>query len=1715
MPKFGLLAGEGKIGLFKSLRGLRGSELRYAVGYNMSTLRMLGVPLAGLVSLPYDIQQGLNTIKRASQIVTQQSLKPGIQRAGVLGYARNIVPKARSLVPRTNVGIIDRYSSVYFGQASRRAIQMINSGQGRKAAFKAMFNPEVIDREIKRQGLAPRHDNVLYKWQLGTYMRAITGAPDPVLNNPYMQAKQYLDEHKTTDGFKLDARFGIADSKGQHLMMSNARFAQTLGEAGGMTPFAAESHVQNAMNAYMDDYMMSALDKDTAYIRKYNNLVQKNADLDRRKALVQTYRAMGMDKGLEGGNTYNLSMQLGDRGLNMERDDSGELIGYSTKFSSGEVSGAGKDLVSYRKNKVSKSINKGYNIDVQTANPQLLAKDFSIKTTVDPSFANHVQLLANDLGLNAATLHNQPIEQMMTTLAVTLTTVGQTESLSTTNPAQSAKNMGDFAMAAQMKAILRFVRNIDREGYSQTAENILAMIGSKKFMKSIGDMSISEGAQLFEDRINRSATFAGTSKSYDNIPRNESGLATDEMQGMLYRKRKDAHHRVASYLAAGGGIVRGNTAMTDYFYNPNIQVSPGQSIYDPLQNAVTRYLNDEGTRSRTQYYKSYGSLRYAENITQFRARTMGHNKKFKDLYFGKEDSGADIVLSAESQQQQYRNMMKQTHKFQKQLDKYGSGDYFLEGMFSKGTDAEMELRTLLDLDDQDMSYLFQQAMLPGYKVPAAQGGSFARKSFSPGPSVSYHPGEPGQGYSGNMRKSSVARGLNKKRRKQRLRKFMLNARNQDEVTRDRKKHRARADSDNFIPNKKDIAGSVHMVKSHQSKVALLQFSVVAGTRAGKLNMHPTKALRDIAQIEYGGPATDSSFGISRRTDGMFYLPSFFFTRAAMETASLLGMERGSSFTSVEKSVGRELSFKFGSKDNPDGARLSMKERRARKETKDATMSLKRMAMSQIAFAKLHRRNQRLLEDRGIRLANKRALSQSKAAEAAMFGEDQAVQGRYYDPETLLQDSTDRFLNESLAGHGKREFKMNALGRAIARNGTVGLGPNGFVMHSTGKMREVTPRTTAEVWSFDNPDNFIPSRTPYIPVFDPLIYKQLAAMNAQKAKNYLMNSQRAINSSKKISFQGEYTRSSRDITQLGDVLLQKGMGNSYQTIKAVLGGTSGDIRNMFKAMLGTNGFPNYQEMIDNQEYDWRFKQIRDTFAGQRTQVNLDTHFKLQIEERMADILMALEPAQAQMVRDEIRRYASGLATKTTRSLRTIWSNKTVAGTITRAEDLFHAVERTVIILEQAMAYGGDQAGMFAQLFRSANGQRGRLDFLKQFGNPNEIRFQKLGPFQRSADAVVQSELTIEFTDGEMDLKRLKKAEGLGIEDEANIVSALDGDVVQYDRTTKMGDDGTLRTTQYINPGESEAVIIAKYRNALSDETNFEIEDVYKQQADILANTFRYNTHVEAGKGTSVHAEMIRAYNERHNRRHIPHEVDWKGSVINAQGRDGSGVFDDRTSSARYQKIRRETANGRAQVANVRTNYTPVTSEAKDWFFQTRNLLGRWNAGKMNVKTYAESFLVYTNKAFKKNSIQFLAPNKNVNTKFKRDAGGRFVRSGEKAQVIKTVSDKDIGLVFGEVLHSLNSDAQRQEFITELVYAYGRKQRNYYLGRGDALAFEQQTKMIELMFNMAGETIEVETEYGTAYWNQVYFSESGQPLHNFTQKMQRIAKYWYDFYQTNHT
>ena len=98
-----------------------------------------------------------------------------------------------------------------------------------------------------------------------------------------------------------------------------------------------------------------------------------------------------------------------------------------------------------------------------------------------------------------------------------------------------------------------------------------------------------------------------------------------------------------------------------------------------------------------------------------------------------------------------------------------------------------------------------------------------------------------------------------------------------------------------METKLDIAKSIHIIplssKEARRGPGMLNAAVIAGVSTPKRN-RPADAVRDITAIEYGGPATDNSGGYSKRTDGMFYLPSFFFTRAATEASAYLGLDPG-------------------------------------------------------------------------------------------------------------------------------------------------------------------------------------------------------------------------------------------------------------------------------------------------------------------------------------------------------------------------------------------------------------------------------------------------------------------------------------------------------------------------------------------------------------------------------------------------------------------------------------------------------------------------------------------------------------------------------------------------------------------------------------------------------------------------------------------------------
>jgi hypothetical protein len=1661
MPSFGLFSGEDKIGLFKSLKGLRGADLRYAVGYNMSTLRMLGVPLAGLVSMPYDIQQSLNTLKRLSQTVSQRSLVPSAQRVTTLGFARNVIPKARAMVPKTNFGVIDRYSSVYFGHASRRAIQAINRGGGKKAAIKAIFDPAAVDKEIMKQGMGQRHDNILHKWQLGTYMRAITGAPDPIRNNPFMQAKQYQEQNKNKRIPKLDSRFGILDSKGEHRLFNNARYDQILGGYDeAQSAFANESAIKGAMDDYMTDYMIDALQGNTEYLRMYNDRNQKMSDRDRKRMLVQTYRGMNVDESLNGGgNKYNFTSST-VRDLVIERDyengANGMLMGYTTR----ELKAQRDALVN--------EIGVNALFDKQSINPQALKQGFTLGS-VDPAFAKEVAELMSGMGLTATAALNDTMEQSITNLVSAITTIGQSESLNIKMAGQNAETMGNYGGPMQTRAIMKFIGKIDRLGYSETATQLMTLFGSEGFNQVAGNLglSIAEQANAFSLASMKSPHAATpTSKPIPSDVKKLSELSYNQMVGPLANQRQTATAKVSEYLKEGGGIMRGKSSIHDYFFDPNALNADGTQVYDPMQNAMIRYLDDEGKRSRTQYYKSYGSLRYAENITQKRARSRAPMPHFDEIVKDFEDGTKGIITVAE-QQAEYRRVQKQMVRDQLAAKRHGIYDYFY-GLEDYKAQQRGGSSTYSDITGQLTSregapmqphdpHLFASALLPGTKLPAPQSGSFGRDPFfGYKDSVSWRGANPysdietrKMGYAGKeLRRSSLNR--NMKRDRRRMRNYMLNtgARSRD-LQKHQRRTRIKAGSDNYIPNKKEIAQGIHIVPPQRSKVALLQFSVVAGTRQAKLNQHPSKALRDIAAIEYGGPATDAAGGLSRRSDGMFYLPSFFFTRAAYETAQYLGMERGSHFTSNENTLGREISMQFTGRDNPAAAKLSQKEREKSRKFKEQVHSMGRLAMAQRSFSRFQRKNARQIEDKGVRLANKRALNQGKAMDAA-GGIDEGGDVRYYDPEDLLMETTDRFLSESLAGFGQKEFKMTALGRAFRRTGNVGLGPQGFVLNTESVKQmftEVAPKSSAPVYLFDNDDTFIPGRTPYIPVFDPQIYKQLLRINRNKAKSYLANSQSQIRSGNKMGFTAEYTRPPGDVIDFASHKIENALPGGVNTsiLTGMLRGTASDVRGHMVRLMGGNsgGYIDYQAAVYSKPRS--MTRLRDAFAGQTTQVDLNMHFRTEMKLRMAPILnnQNLTPAQKKLLSDEIDVYASGLATRTARGLRTVWSNNTIGGTFETPEKLFNAIERTVIILEQAMAYSLDQAGMFQ--FMMEKNTRGRLDFLKSMVSKRTATFVELRP--NTLEQIADKRIVLEWSEGMSDpeYKKITKALDaerlLGMDEEYDVGKVLGGDVVNQEKIGYYkNDDYFVQEKMTIQGGDDMEVNILKLHNLLAGENGFELEELLDAQASMLTRSFgRYNTHVEAGQGTSFHAEVLRAYNERYGK--MPDtSTDWNRSVINAQQRDGSGHYPDFSGPGKNDyNLNRSGVNKKGKPYNKRkirdAIYKPVGQDARDWLYDIQTLTKKVRfEANLGTKTFAEQAMYTLLPMVNSNKIVFRGPNtyKSLNE-----------RTGAFNYRYRAVKQTDVGLVVGAYMDLLSSDNEAGDFLVHMVEHYLERRVRYDL------------------------------------------------------------------------
>ena len=524
---------------------------------------------------------------------------------------------------------------------------------------------------------------------------------------------------------------------------------------------------------------------------------------------------------------------------------------------------------------------------------------------------------------------------------------------------------------------------------------------------------------------------------------------------------------------------------------------------------------------------------------------------------------------------------------------------------------------------------------------------------------------------------------------------------------------------------------------------LIQAVVVGGT-SKPVRDRTADLIRDIAAIEYGGPATDSSGGMARRTDGMYYLPSFFFTRAAEETAAYLGLSAGQAMKSTEKSIGRELTMRFNS-NNPNYMRMKTRSREQDKFYKDLKTGIERMTQSQRNFARRQRNRANLLGRTAFAMASRRALRRFSE-----FDPDSPEQTELIAPESVMTDVEDAYALSPFKNKGvSQEFNPLKLGTVKRFVGRAGLG-GGFAKNSKlDQFREIAPSQHVKVWNVDGED--VLGRLPFVPVFDPSIYKKLIQNESyNNAKNYLQNAGRIIGDGYKSNF--NIARAQASATRLGGLerQLETALGDKeYEILTSYLGQSSNDVRRGMEAMMehmaGVHGVVDIQTLFYEQGEgrNTYVGRMRDLFAGPKSRDRLAAHLFNNMQKQLGPILARLPRQDKEFALEKLKSYASGNATKLARGIETVWSNKGV-GQFTTPLQIMTAIEKTAVLLEQGMAVTADRAAFVRYLFQT--GGRRVSDEAASLLSVNKIQFFNMSKqLDGQVEAIVNSKITLDITD----------------------------------------------------------------------------------------------------------------------------------------------------------------------------------------------------------------------------------------------------------------------------------------------------------------------------------------------------------------------------------
>jgi len=851
--------GPGKIPLFKSLRNLSTRERVYAVGYNLTTLGSFGLDFGQIVSVPYLIGEYTNTARSVVKNLKQPTNLLGgqvLKRQKLLGGAK-YVGKTKGTISRAlRTGTpVDRATNIILGRESAGLLKNIREFGSAGALMEVVQTADArkMDSEILRQAQLPSKDNVFQKWQVLTFTEAFKGAPDPFRDNPMRKAEKIRSKTVKTKGdtfditslqFNQDLNVGINATRATQLM-SIADAQNFSGAAGNQ-----------------GDIVNQILDAESLDYFKGKNKYAKLSTERRIRAMEQAeYNSIG--KIMRSNSTQTRDYE--DRELLKE----GLMHTNTTRNERGErvqdiVFDPERQRMSTHKqrdlqNELNAEFLRSWHNDVGAGGP--VDVDVLSSFELGPDIIKEMKNVAAAFNFPFPKIENMSAAGMTDLLTQMVTTVSTFE-----------VKQGFFVGAGmQATALQNLVDLLRKNGYNTLAKVIKAKAGFTK--KS------NPGLDMLPFNFNK-----GFLRGRNTIIDTLQGAVN---QGVLYSlvTGKNPGDVDLGYRFQPTGEIFGNTKMLREYLGRKgpSKYSLGKIQFldsDEGPPEVKSYIGQTGDHMTLPKTKKYFQKMKKGDVTGGGSGyTITTKEPNRDRYFSYEDflsgnvKGMSVELAPNGKFKGLHLTGRVHREFKKTGMVYGKSEQWWVN----------KLKRMHSEFANNLKLIGMGSVLNELKGATASidKGSLTRK----------------------IEKAMSAQGKNYNIIEKMTGTTYGGSVFHEDKTSFQGKSTALKNSHNYVPTRGQIRKSIHMHdmdrfgrNENDGTPYLFRFAVSAG--GSNKNSKTADAIRDIAQIEYGGFAHDKNMQMEKRTDGMFFLPSHFMGIAGTKSAAYLGIwDKGTEFKS--------------------------------------------------------------------------------------------------------------------------------------------------------------------------------------------------------------------------------------------------------------------------------------------------------------------------------------------------------------------------------------------------------------------------------------------------------------------------------------------------------------------------------------------------------------------------------------------------------------------------------------------------------------------------------------------------------------------------------------------------------------------------------------------------------------------------------------------------